>query len=146
LEIAHLPEAEKQKRICDKHRNYSDWLKEINARGFCANNQRGGQSPKQRGQSAREFAERAEQFGVGRRHQEIMRDELRMMKLNLRASNFSKRQSLFSEFARMVLRAVQDAEDDNIASGDAEKYFVRKAVRMVFRLWPAWAEMAFVVR
>ena len=51
-----------------------------------------------------------------------------MMKLNLRAISSSKWQSLFSEFARMVLRAVQDSEDDDVLSDDAEKDFVRKTM------------------
>lgn len=41
---------------------------------------------------------------------------------------FFKTANLFSEFARMVLRAVQDAENDDVPPDDAEKDFVGKAV------------------
>ena len=66
LEIAHLPEAVEQQAGAGQRGNEAQRLEPVGACGFRANDQRRGQSPKQRGKSAGEPAERAEQFGIGR--------------------------------------------------------------------------------
>ena len=68
LEITHLPEAVEEQGVDGERGQNAERFQPVGAGGLGGNEQRRGQSPKQRGQSAREFAERTKQLRIGRRH------------------------------------------------------------------------------